>query len=237
MVPRIEFVYFALLLQMIQLSGREGNGVVQMPIPTKGEGREILGPYHPLIWRIVHEAWAEWETVQRFRAERGMSAPLYSRSIANYVFDAVARRAIPAFGAEPRVSVKIEAQTFRIFVAGRLAARFKQGGEDRLGISSSRPTQAALSFMAADGVLPGMPPETAKVEIIWLLNDLKTKIEAVLVVARDGDELIWDYSIEDPRDSAQTIPLPIGPPATPAPDAGEFVRPKVDPNAKTEEEE
>jgi len=208
-----------------------------MPIPTKGEGREILSPYHPLIWRIVHEAWAEWETIQRFRVEQRMSAPLYSRSIANYVFDAVARRAIPAFAAEDRVSVKIEAQTFKIFVAGRLAARFKQGGEDKLGISGSSPTQAALAFMEADGVLPNMPPETAKVEIIWLLNDLKTKIEAVLVVARDGDKLVWDYPIEDPRDSAQATPLPLGPTIPPMPDAGDFVKPKADPNAQTEKEE
>jgi hypothetical protein len=85
------------------------------------------------VWQIVHEAWTEWQTVQRFRAERWMTALLYPRSIANYVFDAVARRAIPAFGAEPRVTVKIEAQTFKIFVGALLAAPFKQGGEDKLG--------------------------------------------------------------------------------------------------------
>jgi hypothetical protein len=208
-----------------------------MPIPTREEARQILSPYHELVWTSVHEAWGEWQVVQRFRAEQRMPALLYSRSIANYVFDAVARRAIPAFGAEPRVSVKIEAQTFKIFVAGRIAARFKQGGDDKLGVSGSRPTQAALAFMDADGVLPGMPPETAKVEIIWLLNEIKTQIEAILVVARDGDKLIWDYQIEDPRESAEIIPLPTRPTIPPAPEAGDFVKPKADPNAETEKEE
>lgn len=208
-----------------------------MPIPTREEARETLGPYHALIWKSVHEGWGEWQIVQRYRAKKRMSPLLYSRSIANYVFDAVARRAIPAFGAEPRISVKLEAQTFKIFVAGRIAARFKQGGGDKLGISGSRPTQAALAFMEANGVLPGMPPETAKVEVIWLLNEIKTKVETILVVARDGDDLIWDYAIEDPRESAEIIPLPTRPTVPPEPDAGDFVKPKSIPDAKTEKEE
>lgn len=89
-----------------------------MPIPTKDEARAILGPYHGLIWQIVHEAWSEWRTVQGPRVKHKMPPLLYPRSIANYVFDAVARRAIPAFAAESRVTVKIETQTFKIFVAG-----------------------------------------------------------------------------------------------------------------------
>jgi hypothetical protein len=233
---RIGFVYFRLILQILRLIvGAIVKGRIAVPIPTKHEAHEILGPYHALIWQIVHEAWAEWRTVQKFRVEQGMSVLLYPRSIANYVFDAVARRAIPAFGAEPRITVKIEAQTFKIFVGGLVAARFKQGGEDKLG--QNQPTQAALAFMDADGVLPGLPPETAKVEIIWLPNDIRTQIETLLVVARDGDRRVWDYEIEDPREAAEIIPLPIRPTEPPAPEAGDFVKPKADPNAQTEEEE
>jgi hypothetical protein len=201
-----------------------------MPIPTKDEAQAILGPYHGLIWQIVHEAWSEWRTVQGLRVKHKMPPLLYPRSIANYVFDAVARRAIPAFAAESRVTVKIETQTFKIFVAGRLCARFKQGGDDKLG--SSSPTQAAMAFMEADGVLLGMPPETAKVEIIWQPNDIKTQIEALLVVARDGDRLIWDYPIKDPRESAKTIPIPIRPIEPPEPEAGDLVKPKATPTPK-----
>ena len=82
-----------------------------------------------------------------------------------------------------------------------------------------------------------MPPETAKVEVIWLLNEIKTKVETILVVARDGDDLIWDYAIEDPRESAEIIPLPTRPTVPPEPDAGDFVKPKSIPDAKTEKEE
>jgi hypothetical protein len=206
-----------------------------MAIPTKDKARDILGPYHALIWRIVHEAWDEWRTVQRLRVENDMPPLLYSRSIANYVFDAVARRAIPAFGAEPRVTVKIEAQTFKIFVGGLLAARFKQGGDDRLG--RNIPTQSAMAFMDADGVLPGTSPETAKVEIVWLPNDIRTQIETLLIIARDGDKLIWDYEIEDPRESAEIIRLPIRPIEPLGPEAGDLVIPKVTPNAHPKKKE
>jgi hypothetical protein len=167
----------------------------------------------------------------KFRARRGMSPILYSRSIANYVFDAVARRAIPAFGAEPRITVKIEAQTFKIFVGGLVAARFKQGGEDRLG--QNQLTQAALAFMDANGVLPDLPPETAKVEVIWLLNDIRTQIETLLVVARDGDHLVWEYEIGDPRESVKVIPMPPQPIEPPEPEAGDLVKPKATPTQKS----
>lgn len=159
-----------------------------------------------------------------------MSLLLYPRTIANYVFHAVARRAIPAFGAEPRVTVKIEAQTFKIFVRGLLAARFKQGGEDKLGRNIL--TQSAMAFMDADGVLPGMPLETAKVEIVWLPNEIRIQIEALLVIARDGNQLVWEYEIEDPRGSAKTIPMPMRPIEPPEPEAGDLVKPKATPTPK-----
>jgi hypothetical protein len=201
-----------------------------MPIPTKGEAQRMLRPYHGLIWRIVHEAWDEWRTVQGLRVKHKMSPPLYSRTIANYVFDAVARRAIPAFGTEARVNVKVEAQTFKIFVRGLLAARFKQGGEDKLG--HNVPTQSGMAFMEADRVLPDMPPETGKVEIVWLPNDIRTQIEALLVVARDGDQLIWEYEIKEPGESAKTIPMPTRPLEPPEPEAGDLVKPKATPTPK-----
>jgi hypothetical protein len=171
---------------------------------------------------IVHSAWAEWRRVQELRNGAGIQPLLYRRTISNYVFDAIARNALPAFMAEPRVSVKAEAQTFKLFVGG-LVARFKKGGEDKLGCSI--PTQTAMAFMDADAQLPGMPAETAKVEIVWLPNEIWTKVEQVLVVARDGDTLIWEYSIEDAQDSAELIPIPPVAPDGPD-DAGELVKPK-----------
>lgn len=198
-----------------------------MAIPTKDQARDTFGPYHGLIWRIINEAWDEWRAVQAFRADNGMSPLLYDRSVANYVFDAIARRAIPAFGAQERVNLNIESQTFKIFVGG-IVARFKKGGPDKLG--SSIPTLAALAFEQADGMLPGMPREAGKVEIIWLPNDIGTQIERVLMIARDGDELIWEYEIDEPgTGAAEVIPFPVSRPD--GPEGDNLVKPKASPEA------
>jgi hypothetical protein len=200
-----------------------------MAIPTKDQAHNTFGPYHPLIWRIIHEAWAEWRQVQALRAENGLSPMLYDRSISNYVFDAIARRAIPAFGAEERVNIHIDAQTFKIFVGG-IVARFKKGGDDKLG--RSIPTLTALGFMEADGVLPlpGIELDTAKVEIIWLPNSIWTQVEQILVIARDGDRLIWEYEIDDPG-VGNVVSLPPAPVTPDTPESGDdLIKPKSRPD-------
>lgn len=201
-----------------------------MTVPTKTEVEAALGRYHPLIRRVVDEAWAEWRAVSAFRSEAGMSPLLYKRVISNYVFDAIARRAIPAFAAEESVRLDIDAQTFKVLIGG-IIVRFKKGGEDNLGCNI--PTQAALAFMDADGVLPGMPPECGKVEIIWRPNEIWTALECVLVVARDGDRLLWEYEI-GPDHSTEVVPLPITPRDPSGEDAGDLVKPKSKPAASNE---
>jgi hypothetical protein len=199
-----------------------------MAIPTKDEARAALGPYHRLIRGVVDDAWSEWRKVQDLRANAGIDPEIYDRTKSNSIFDAIARRGILRLAAEDAIRVEIESQTFKFFVKG-IAARFKKGGDDKLGCNW--PTQAALAFMEADGVLPGMPPETGKVEIIWLPNEIWTKIDRVLVVARDGDRLIWEYEIEAEAGGViVALPSPTEPP-----DIDDLVKPKPQPTEETEE--
>ena len=158
----------------------------------------------------------------------GEGSAAYPRTISNYIFDAIARRAILDFAAEPKVRVEVDAQTFKLHFRG-LSARFKKGGDDKLG--SNHHTAASLLFVEADGVLPGLGPETGKVEFIWLPNEIWTDLDRILVVARDGDRLIWDYEIERARPSAEIATLPT--PAAPEPDKP-LITPK--PGAKPETE-
>ncbi|MDR6293796.1 hypothetical protein E9232_006349 [Inquilinus ginsengisoli] len=191
-------------------------------IPTAEQAKGILGPYHPMIRGLIEEAWAEWKAVQACRAAQQLPPLLYPRTLSNYIFDAIARRAILAFGAEDAVQVEIEAQTFKLHFKG-LCARFKKGGEDKLG--RNVPTQAALAFMDADGLLPGMPPETAKVEFVWLSNEIGD-LDRVLVIARDGDQLIWEYDIDPAEPAADMLTLPISP-TEPDNDGAPLVTPKT----------
>jgi hypothetical protein len=67
-------------------------------------------------------------------------------------------------------------------------------------------TQAVLQFVDADEMLPGFPAATAKVEFMWLANEIFTRLERVLVVARDEDRLLWEYEIE----AVETVvPFPV----------------------------
>lgn len=183
-------------------------------IPTLDHAKGILEPHHPLIRRVIDEAWAEWRDMAAWRASKGFPPILYPRVIADYMFDGIARRGILAFGALDAVHVEVEAQTFKLHFRG-LSARFKKGGEDKLG--RNHHTQTSLAFVEADGLLPGLPPETGKVEFIWLPNELMTDLKQVLVIARDGDKLIWEYEIKPSAGSATIHPLPSAPDE---PDAG-----------------
>ncbi|MCC2981712.1 hypothetical protein [Sphingomonas sp. IC4-52] len=193
--------------------------------------RQALTPYHGKIHACVMDGFAEWRDTQAYRISKGHAPNLYSRTNSNDIFDAILRRAIPVLGAEEKVFVKTEAQTAR-FVIGGVAARFKKAGDDGLGCNI--PTQAAMAFMDADRTLPGLPPETAKIELIWEPNAIWTKVERVLVVARDGDRLLWEYEIVADAGEGAITPLAPTSPHDESDDASDLIKPKVQPKTKPE---
>lgn len=193
--------------------------------------REALTPYHGKIHACVLDGFAEWRDTQKYRISKGYAPNLYSRTNSNDIFDAILRRAIPVLGAEERIFVKTEAQTAKFVIAG-VAARFKKAGDDGLGCNI--PTQAAMAFMDADRTLPGLPPETAKIELIWEPNAIWTKVERVLVVARDGDRLLWDYEIVADAGEGEITPFAPTDPNDQPDDASDLVKPKVQPQTKPE---
>jgi len=180
--------------------------------PSKKEVRDILRPYHGRIRKVFERAWAEWRLVDSLRIENRLSPLLYSRTVANYVFDAIARIAISEFAEDPTVQVKIEAQSVKFVFKGKVVARFKKGDENRPGQNNQ--TQASLAFTDADGMLPGLPPETAKVEFLWRPNRTHTQLESILVISRDGDKIIWGYPIRSDEFGIGTlVPFPVPKPA------------------------
>jgi hypothetical protein len=197
-----------------------------MPHPAKEDVQRDLADFHHRIRKVVDQAWAEWRAIAIYRAEKNFAPFLYSRTVANIMFDAIARYAIAEFGGDPSVHIEIEPQTIKLFFRGSVFARFKKGDENKLG--QNIPTQAALAFEFVDGILPGLPAETAKVEFIWLANEINTRLEHVLVVARDGDRLLWDYELDEPAAGAGTV-IPFPEPPTPLASTSDddLVKPKT----------
>ena len=112
-------------------------------------------------------------------------------------------------------------------------ARFKKGDDNKLG--QNIPTQSALAFTESTRILFDLPAETAKVEIIWLSNDIQTRLERVLVVARDGNRLLWDYEIETGEVGSGAGTIILFPPLPPVdPDSERLVKPRT-PNIKKNE--
>lgn len=207
-----------------------------MPHPVMEDVQETLDEFHSRIRRIVERAWAEWRAVAEFRTKSGYGPMMYSRTVANYMFDAIARNAVTEFISDPAVHISIEPQTIKLFFRSGVCARFKKGDDSKLG--QNNPTQASLAFEEVDGMLPGFPPETAKVEFIWLANDINTRLEHVLVVARDGDQLLWDYEIEEGAAGAGAVTAFPEPPVPPTPPEDDnLVTPKTPDVKKTDEKE
>lgn len=199
--------------------------------PSKAEVQRALQEYEPRLRSIFERAWDEWRQVATFMSENRMGPVLYQRTIANFVFDAIARHAINELGSDDAVHTKVEAQTVKFIFGGAVLARFKKGDENKLG--RNIPTQAAMTFEDADGLFPGLPPETAKVEFVWRPNEIHTQLEEVLVVARNGKERIWHYPIAA-KSGADVASLPTS--QSPDTDNDELVRPKI-PNEQELEDE
>lgn len=174
--------------------------------------KSALSPYHDSIKQVISSGYDEWQRVSAFRAMSGYSPVLYPRTMANYVFDAIARNAQATFGRDKTVRIRQEAQTIKFIFAGKVVVRFKKGDDDQLGKNIL--TQAVLDYLDPQQTLPGFPPEAAKVEIVWSANDIGTEVEEIAVVARDGNTLKWSYRINDAsgeNGDFNVLPFPDGP--------------------------
>lgn len=199
-------------------------------IPTIQAAKDALGPVHPRFVKVIVAAWAEWKIIRRFRTEQGFPPPLYDRTVSNDIFDGIARQAIREFGPDSAFILDRDAQSFKLRYKD-FCLRFKKGDDDKLGMNWN--TQAVLDFTEAEGLLPGLPPETAKLEIIWMANAMYSDLASVHVVARDGDKLIWEYPL-DLAAADDVIPLPMLS-VEPDDDLGQLVKPKATPKTDADD--
>lgn len=206
-----------------------------MGYPSEEEVRAVLAPFHQRIRKVVERAWAEWKAMSDYRAGQNLATVLYPRTVANYVFDAIARYAIEEFAGDVSVRVVVEPQTIKLFFrGGEVLARFKKGDDSKLG--QNNPTQSSIAFEAVSNDLFGGLLSSTKVEFVWMPNAISTRLDRVLVVARDGDRRLWDYEIGAAEDGTNAI-LPM-PPVTPAdPDGEILVFPKLPASKKSDQQE
>ena len=161
--------------------------------------RSVLAPYETKLFRAVQGAWEDWKAL-------GLGGRLLfiGRSRACLVHDFMVQRGIAAFTGDPGVRVIRRDETAKFVFANQVALRFKKADDNGLG--SNIETEATLDFVEQQQELPGIP-DVHKIEVVYMLNKLRTQIERVVVVARDGDVRLWSYVIV-PETTAEVVPLP-----------------------------
>lgn len=101
----------------------------------------------------------------------------------------------------------------------RVMLRLKKMDEN--GVTRASPTQSALTFITPMATLPFAAddfPDPCSVDCGYVLNDLGTRIDHVLVAARDGDSVLWSYAIDRaaPASADFTVPHVPASPSSPA---------------------
>lgn len=178
-----------------------------MPIADEQVVRATLAKYETTFFSAFHGGWEDWRALQL-----GGRLLFPARSRACVVYDFIVQRAMAALVDDKTVNVIRRDETVKFLFGGGVALRIKKANDKGLG--SNIKTQATLGFVEQQQDLPGMPG-VHKVEMVYVLNHLQTKIEQVLVAARDGDICLWNYGIT-PNGASMVVPLP-----TPQPGDGD----------------
>lgn len=179
-----------------------------MPIPNEATVRPVLDEIREQVVSAIREAWEDWLASDRNGVWR------YKRSRANFVWEQIIERAANSLLDNDGVHVIDSHETMKFLVRDVVLFRFKKA--DETGRSSNVATQLALAFHDHGEDMFGLP-EVQRVEVVYKLNRLETQIDDICVVARNGDQIAWEYSLLDAGEA--TIPLPLPEPETERPAA------------------
>lgn len=178
-----------------------------MPIPSEANVRPVLDEIREQVVSAIQEAWEDWLGSDRNGVWR------YKRSRANFVWEQIIERANNALLDHDAVHVIDGHETMKFLVRDTVLFRFKKA--DETGRSSNVATQLALAFHDHDKDLFGLP-EVQRVEVVYKLNRLETQIDDICVVARNGDQIAWEYSLLDAYEATVPLPMPEPKPERPA---------------------
>ena len=178
-----------------------------MPIPSEANVRPVLDEIREQVISAIREAWEDWLGSDRNGVWR------YKRSRANFVWEQIIERANNALLDHDAVHVIDGHETMKFLVRDTVLFRFKKA--DETGRSSNVATQLALAFHDHDEDLFGLP-EVQRVEVVYKLNRLETQIDDICVVARNGNQIAWEYSLLDADEVTVSLPMPEPKPERPA---------------------
>ena len=170
-----------------------------MPIPNQDAVKSVLDTVRDQILGAVRGAWEDWQGSEQSVTWR------VKRSRANFVWEQIIDRAHRAFAEMRHVVIIDGGESFKFLVQDEVLFRFKKA--DETGRTSNVSTQLALAFHDHEQGLFGLP-EVQRVEVVYKLNRLETSVSDICVVARDGDKVVWEYSLLDAAEVIVPLPFP-----------------------------
>jgi hypothetical protein len=166
-----------------------------------------LEPHHPAFWRAISNAF------KRFRELPVADQAIFSanrRTKANVIWSYITYEAGLELAQSAGVILRtqFESATYEI-TQGQIESRIKKVNSQ--GFSRNYPTRRALSFHSVGQyeIFPEMWSAPIHVDIGYVPNELGLDVDQVLVVLRQGSEIIWSYEIDPPTAAAVVLPLPV----------------------------
>lgn len=176
--------------------------------PTEPYVRSVLGPHEPPLCSMFERAW------QTVASLPGRSQLDYKRTVATLMHQFMMNEVRDGFGDSDDIRLMENHETIRLLVGRTLVVRLKK--MDGRGVSRAIPTQATLTLTnALDAPLfdGSEVPPIFYVDMGYVLNELETKIDDILVAARFGEAVIWSYEADRGATAAAGVitPAPIVP--------------------------
>jgi hypothetical protein len=167
--------------------------------PSEELVRPILAAHEPRLAGIYERAWAK-VTAMPERASFDLK-----RTVATVMHQMTMNELRAEYHGERGVHLMEEHETIRLKKM------------DERGYTRAAPTQATLAFTTPETPLPFSQedfPDLCSVDVGYVLNELGTRLEDILVAARDRDAVLWSYAIDRGAPATATatlIPAPLAP--------------------------
>jgi hypothetical protein len=159
--------------------------------PTEAYVRSVLGHHEPRLRGMFERAW------QTVASLPGRSQLDYKRTVATLMHQYMMNEVRGEFIDDCDVRTMESHETIRLLVGRTLVVRLKK--MDGRGFARAIPTQTTLALTnALDAPLFDLSevPPIFNVDMGYVLNELETKIDHVLVAARMGEAVIWSYEAD-----------------------------------------
>jgi len=157
---------------------------MSMPLPDLETVRAALASLESILTNAYLQAWRDWQAAGLTHWRK--------RGRANYVWEQATHHALLNVSQRPDVTVIVKNESYHFLVDEAVSFRMKKA--DNSGFTSNYPTQEALAFHDSQQPLTGIPA-AQRVEVTYTLNKAETDISDIVVVAREGDNISWSYSL------------------------------------------